>query len=307
MLSLLTTTLALCLSLHLSTGCVTVRPRPPFQTPAPPPPFQTQTAPPPTTANCKCGVQKIGRQRIVGGQEAQPHEYPWHVGVDVRNGREPFCGGSLISSRSVLTAAHCLRPINSSPNRWSVWLGRHFKNGGGGTRYLISKVDYHPGYNKGVSTDNDFAIMTLASPVTFTNTISPVCLPSVDNKYEGRTATTTGWGELFEAEGGQRPDVLMEVDVKTMSNARCTTPNAVWPRWQITRNMICAAAPNKDSCTNDSGGPLVMLQDGSFDLIGVVSFGAGCAQARAPGVYARVTAQLNWIKSKMSGSTCQKA
>merc|ERR1711939_399599 len=97
--------------------------------------------------------------------------------------------------------------------------------------------------------------------------------------------------------GGSQPSVLQEVNVNTMTNAQCTSARS---------NMLCAGGQGgKDSCQGDSGGPLVTKESsGSYSLIGVVSWGIGCAQEGYPGVYSRVTSQLGWIQSNMQGSTC---
>merc|ERR1719187_11532 len=130
--------------------------------------------------------------------------------------------------------------------------------------------------------------------------------------------TVTGWGALYS--GGGAPKELQEVDVKVMSNAKCdimykNLDKKLHPMYQITKNMICAAEEygngEKDSCQGDSGGPLITERQGvrvngkqQYEQIGVVSFGEGCADARYPGVYARVTEQLDWIKENRKGDTC---
>jgi len=251
--------------------------------------------------NCKCG-QPNKRDKIVGGVETEDNEYPWQVGL-LRSSRpgSPFCGGSLISSREVLTAAHCTATGMAN----YVVLGEHnVKDSSDGQKIVkVCGRSDHPNYNDG-NQDNDYAVLHLCESVQFTREIRPVCLPSSSgNNYENKDAVVSGWGTL--SSGGSTPDTLREVTVKTMSNAKCVGPATSYSSSDITSNMMCASNPNKDSCQGDSGGPLV-TETGSnqYTLIGVVSWGFGCAQSGAPGVYARVTSQLDWIQGKMMGAVC---
>jgi len=247
------------------------------------------------TENCQCGVKNSGN-RIVGGVETEANEYPWQVALVSSSGSRPFCGGTLISCSHVLTAAHCT--AGSSASGISVLLGEHRIDDSSFNRVPLSKITDHPNYNNG-NLDNDFSILTLATPVEFSNTVAPACLPtSGANDYAGVLATVSGWGTL--SSGGNQPTVLNEVDVTVQSNADC---KSAYGSSSITDNMICAADAGKDSCQGDSGGPLVApASNGRYELIGVVSWGYGCAMAQYPGVYARVTVQMNWIQSNTVGT-----
>jgi len=162
----------------------------------------------------------------------------------------------------------------------------------------------HPSYNSRNS-DNDYAIVRLSRDVTFSNAVLPVCMPDTGKNYDNVPATVTGWGTL--SSGGSQPSVLYEVDVNTQSNSRCSGSATAYSSNDITSNMICASNPGKDSCQGDSGGPLVTLENSRYySLIGVVSWGYGCAQSNAPGVYARVTEKMQWINSNTQGATCAK-
>merc|ERR1712036_186539 len=192
--------------------------------------------------------------RIVGGQETEEHEYPWQVGLVSRNGRTPWCGGTLISSTHVLTAAHCTQTSASSIR---VLLGEHSIADSDFNRVDVAEIINHPNYNS-QTTDNDYAILRLANPVTFTNEVSPACLPAdLSATYAGVLATD---------------------------------------------NMVCAADSGKDSCQGDSGGPLIAPENGRQALIGVVSWGRGCAFDGWPGVYARVTEKMDWILANTAGT-----
>ena len=162
----------------------------------------------------------------------------------------PLCGGTLISDTHVLTAAHCT--VNESATSISVLLGEHNIADDEFNRVDVAEIINHPNYDS-QTVDNDFSILRLANPVTFTNAVSPACLPAdKSNTYAGVTATVTGWGDL--STGGPSPVVLQEVDVTVTTNAECNNAYG----GEITNNMVCAAGPGKDSCNGDSGGPLVV-------------------------------------------------
>merc|ERR1711976_486988 len=257
----------------------------------------TSTAAPATASpgSCNCGIpnRQTDSDRIVGGVETEVNEYPWQVALVSSTGSHPFCGGTLISDRHVMTAAHCT--AGSSASSIAVLVGEHRIDDGEFTRIGLSAINDHPNYNDR-SLNNDYSILTLDTPVTISPAVRPACLPSSDSDYTGKIATVSGWGSLTS--GGNQPAVLNEVDVTVQSNSDCKNAYG----GGITNNMICAADAGKDSCQGDSGGPLVTEENGRYTLIGVVSWGYGCADARYPGVYARVTSRMDWILSNTSGT-----
>jgi len=243
--------------------------------------------------SCLCG-QKGSGMRIVGGVETEANEYPWQVALVSAGGSHPWCGGSLITSQHVLTAAHCT--AGASPSNIAVLVGEHRIDDNNFNRISLSAITDHPGYNSG-TLDNDFSILTLAEPVAFTQEVSPVCMPGEARQdFAGQLATVSGWGTLQS--GGNQPAALNEVDVTVQTNDQCNSAYG----GGITSNMICAADAGKDSCQGDSGGPMVVPENGRYALAGVVSWGYGCAMPEYPGVYARVTAQLDWIKQNAPGT-----
>ena len=179
-----------------------------------------------------------------------------------RNGHSstrPFCGGTLISSRHVLTAAHCLKQVQS-PVWIKATIGEHNIADWEANRVDVAEIIKHPNYDS-ARHDNDYAILRLSQDVPFTSKVSPVCLPDkVETMYEGVLATVTGWGTLKER--GSQPRTLQEVDVTVTSNAVC---KKAYPR--LTSSMICAADIGKDSCQGDSGGPLVARENGRYTLV----------------------------------------
>merc|ERR1711963_1204781 len=138
------------------------------------------------------------------------------------------------------------------------------------------------------------------SPLTLNNDVQPACLPSstsyLDVSSTEESCFTSGWGTL--SSGGSSTDTLQYVQVPAITNDQCNNAYG----GSITDAMICAGYPGigeKDACQGDSGGPFVCNEGGKAVIAGVVSWGNGCALADYPGVYARTTYVLDWIKSQM--------
>ena len=149
-------------------------------------------------------------------------------------------------------------------------LGEHdLTKADGEKKVRVCSTTLHPRYNR-KRIDNDFAILRLCSPVSFSSSVSTVCLPS-SNNYDNVQAIASGWGTL--SSGGSSPNILMKVSLNTMSNRECK--NKYWFH-HVTANMICAARAGKSGCKGDSGGPLVTRENNGFSLIGVVSHGKKC-------------------------------
>ena len=169
-----------------------------------------------------------------------------------------------------------------------------------GQNVQVSKViNPNPNWNENTM-DNDIMILKLSTPLTLGSDVQAICLPSATFEPSvGSTCFTSGWGTTKE--NGELPTNLQYVGVPVVSQSSC---NAAYNNG-ITANMICAgfAAGGKDSCQGDSGGPFVCIENGKPVITGVVSFGVGCARPKFPGVYARVTKYLTWIKANMETTT----
>uniref|UniRef100_A0A668UFJ1 Peptidase S1 domain-containing protein n=1 Tax=Oreochromis aureus TaxID=47969 RepID=A0A668UFJ1_OREAU len=242
-----------------------------------------------------CGQASLNT-RIVGGQVAPVGSWPWQVSLQTSGSH--FCGGSLINSQWVLTAAHCLQ---NTVNGLTVNLGLQSLQGSNpnAVSRTVTQIIKHPNYNF-VTNDNDICLLQLSSPVTFTSYISPVCLAASDSTfYSGVNSWVTGWGNIGMSLPS--PQNLMEVEVPVVGNRQC---NCNYGVGTITDNMICAglSAGGKDSCQVDSGGPMVSKQNGRWIQAGIVSFREGCAEPNFPGVYTSVSQYQAWINSQISSN-----
>ncbi|XP_042886639.1 clotting factor G beta subunit-like [Penaeus japonicus] len=255
-----------------------------------------------TEKQTRCGEKYdvFGITRIVGGEQTTPYEYPWQVGLVQTSSRNVFCGGSIITKNWILTAAHCAASMVDKESRFKVLVGAYILSSPTIIQRSLSirRIILHENYNPH-ELDNDIAFLEV-DPIEFSPRVGPVCLPDPQGYYENVTGTVTGWGTLKA--DGEPSNVLMEVRVPTMTNAKCRQAYGDY----LTQNMLCAgyARGGKDSCQGDSGGPLVYQSSkhGRWEQIGIVSWGSGCAGVGTPGVYTRLTSYIDWINNIIQGS-----
>ncbi|XP_028163849.1 trypsin-7-like [Ostrinia furnacalis] len=226
--------------------------------------------------------------KIVGGYNDTIQNVPYIVYLLVLMGTDYYqCGGSIISSRYILTAAHCLTGVS----RVYVRAGSDDSESGG-KMSSTSVYRQHPQYNPATS-DYDVAVVRLTRPLTLDGTtMKAVTLPEAGQEVPAGTELfVSGWGDTTE--NGQTSRYLMSVKIPTVSTADC---RQAYGQNAITERMICAGVPEggKDSCQGDSGGPAV--NDATGLQVGVVSFGTGCARPGIPGVYTNVSSVRGWIK-----------
>ena len=241
----------------------------------------------------------LGQRKIIGGQDANFADHPWQVALLVSwiadTPKAQFCGGSILNAAWVLTAAHCVNGNNP--------LDVHVLSGtadlaSGGHRHNVKAIFVHKDYNPS-NHDNDVALLMIDGTL---QAGGPVAL--ADAAIEARLAAprenamVTGWGV---SESGEPSPTLKQVSVPIVSNADCNDP--VSYNGAVTANMMCAgfSEGGKDSCQGDSGGPLTATDaSGAAELVGVVSWGEGCAQPGKYGVYARVSKFASWAAKCMA-------
>uniref|UniRef100_A0A8C1GRH6 Zgc:171592 n=1 Tax=Cyprinus carpio TaxID=7962 RepID=A0A8C1GRH6_CYPCA len=240
-----------------------------------------------------CGVPAIKPQtigsRIVNGQNAISGSWPWQVSLQLPNGFH-FCGGSLINQNWVLTAAQLNVYNFIYLLKSQLYLLTDYPS------CMYMQVITHPLYNR-VTFNHDIALLKLSSPVTFTPSISPVCLASSDTSIlPGTRCFTTGWGQTATTTS---PLILQQTGVPIISPAVC---RQIWGQSRITDAMICAGASGSSACQGDSGGPLVCESSGVWTLVGSVSWERSTCDPRFPGVYTSISQLRSWINETISSN-----
>ncbi|XP_068455598.1 transmembrane protease serine 6 [Clinocottus analis] len=248
---------------------------------------------------CDCGLRQFS-SRIVGGSNATEGEWPWQASLQVRGAH--LCGGALISSQWVVSAAHCFYDDRLfSASLWTVHLGKLLLRPGSPAEEVarVQRLHLHPYYDH-ESHDYDLALLRLDRPAEapLAGHAGPACLPPPAHRLEpGLLCWVTGWGALRE--GGGVSNVLQKVDVRLVSEEACVRSYG----HMVTPRMLCAGyrSGDKDACQGDSGGPLVCQEpSGRWFLAGVVSWGKGCGRPDYYGVYTRITRLTDWIQQVIS-------
>jgi len=246
--------------------------------------------------------------RIVGGEYAPQGAWPWAViiGRAGLTGFSVICGGSLLDADTVLTAAHCF-DSSGHGGPTTVRLGEHdittALDGAQHVDIAIDRIIQHEDWDP-FTLDVDIAIVKLAKNVTFTRDIKTVCLPDA---YEGKNLevlinspepVVVGWGATKTYGGAETKLRQATVPVVTKKDCKAAYEGV---NVDIGETKVCAGKGVRDTCSGDSGGPLLAdhLGDNRWSIVGITSFGVDCGRPDFPGVYTRVDKYLEWIKEKM--------
>ncbi|XP_075823848.1 mannan-binding lectin serine protease 1 isoform X3 [Microtus pennsylvanicus] len=261
-----------------------------------------------------CGLPKFSRKqisRIFNGRPAQKGTTPWIAMLSHLNG-QPFCGGSLLGTNWVLTAAHCLHhpldpedPILHSsdllgPSDFKIVMGKHWRRRSDEDEQHLSvrRVVLHPSYNPSTF-ENDLGLVELSESPRLNEFVMPICLPEHPST-EGTMVIVSGWGKQFLQ---RLPENLMEIEIPIVNYDTCQEAYAPLKK-KVTKDMICAGEKEggKDACAGDSGGPMMTKdqETNQWYLVGVVSWGVDCGKKDRYGVYSYIYPNKDWIQ-RVSG------
>uniref|UniRef100_UPI004038F6D6 serine protease 55 n=1 Tax=Callospermophilus lateralis TaxID=76772 RepID=UPI004038F6D6 len=236
--------------------------------------------------------RKMRYSRIVGGLEAEVGEFPWQVSIQATN--QHFCGGSILNSWWILTAAHCV--IGELPTEeLSVVLGTNDLTSPRLEIKPVSSIVYHNKFKR-QSMDNDIALLMVASPIEFNSLIVPICMPPEPMPSKWHRCWVAGWGQTTSADKGSMKTDLLKVPMVIIDWNECAKTFT-----KLTKNMLCAGFMNEsyDACQGDSGGPLVCTTEGSkkWYQVGIISWGRSCGQKNTPGIYTSLANYQLWIRN----------
>lgn len=261
--------------------------------------------------------KRLVLDRIVGGRKTEPGEFPFQVRLNIRSRRgSGICGGVILDERHILTAAHCMTACVSQylttatieSTGVHATIGDHsIRSNDGEVEIEIAKITPHEKYDacNFYANDHDIALITTAQPIEYKFTtdgygsINRPCMPNNTESAvykENDQVIVSGWGVTRE-NSGSLSNILRYVQVPVVNITRCQETYGS----RVTEDHICAGyqTGGRDSCQGDSGGPLVRVLESRYELVGIVSFGYGCGQPGAPGVYTRVASYIDWIKANL--------
>ncbi|KAJ8043393.1 Ovochymase-1 [Holothuria leucospilota] len=259
-----------------------------------------------------CGFNNyIAQTRIVRGMDTNIEKWPWQVMLLKKTGLPEYpyyftCGGTLISDRHVLTAAHCFS-TNEEASDLQIALGRNHTslNVTEGIRRNVSYLAVHEGFSL-LHFKHDVAVLTLDAPVTIPNTwkdlkikfsINKACVDQPGNQWrKDDDCFITGYGVL-NGTTREMDERLQEAKVNYMNNAECEEKSNFKGLGVLDPSMICGGeVDGSDTCQGDSGGPMVCRHSKlNYYVVGITSVGGGCGLPGWPGVYASVAEHYEWI------------
>ncbi|XP_021017056.1 chymotrypsin-like elastase family member 3B [Mus caroli] len=243
--------------------------------------------------------------RVVNGEEAVPHSWPWQVSLQYEMGGSFYhtCGGSLITPDWVLTAGHCIMPYLT----YQVVLGEHEQGVEEGSEQVIpinaGDLFVHPKWNSEcVNCGNDIALVKLSRSAQLGDAVQLACLPPAGEILpNGAPCYISGWGRL--STNGPLPTKLQQALLPVVDYEHCSRWD--WWGYYVKTTMVCAGGYIQSGCFGDSGGPLNCPADnGTWQVHGIASFvsPSGCNTLKKPTMFTRVSAFIDWIEETIANN-----
>ncbi|CAF3807363.1 unnamed protein product, partial [Adineta steineri] len=250
------------------------------------------------TCGCSSGSQSV--TRIVGGETAGTNNWGWAVSIEINT--TGLCGGSVLSSTWIITAAHCVSGVTAL--NLTVYAGSNAPFAG--QSRVASSIIVHPRYNSN-TVANDIALIKLGTPLTMSTAVKPVCIPSVSSATlsagewpaANLYVVAVGFGLLYE--NGPAPLYLQQVTLQTIAYTASACSNIL----NDPQKQLCAGVPGggKGAYKGDSGGPLMMFtKSNQWELVGLASYVHRSTGVKAMTVYTRVAFYQSWINQTTSNA-----
>ncbi|XP_020899808.1 chymotrypsin-like elastase family member 1 isoform X1 [Exaiptasia diaphana] len=240
-------------------------------------------------------------KRIVNGANADAHEWPWQVSLQQdSSGSSHFCGGSIIATEWVLTAAHCVEYYRRSPGSFQIVVGAHDKDQKTQHQeiHYAKQIYIHTSWNRR-RLRADVAFIRLTKKISLHKHVSTIPLPRQGDRVSvGTKCFATGWGYKKGNDHSSLAKVLQEADLTIAPQQKCDN---MFTSISVDNTMVCAGGQGKGACSGDSGGPLACWENGQWVLRGIASFvmGRRCS-VRHYTVFARVSSFVDWMQNKMN-------
>merc|ERR1711872_558178 len=242
----------------------------------------------------KCGVSSVQQSRIIAGVDAKPGAWPWMASLWMYK-RAHICGGSILNTRWILTASHCVVGTGATTSSLQIKVGEHDHRVNDGNEQVIDieKIISHPNYNRR-TLKNDIALIKLKSPLRLNSRVKTVCLPVRNSRPSvgSRQCYLSGWGSIQHP--GSSHHTLQQAMLPVASYTKCFNR----------RDMVCTGFGKSsltNACRGDSGGPLVCRKsNGAWEQHGVASFVVEyCKYYTA---FTPVSSYIDWINNHMNSS-----